>query len=267
MDDTVSTTEKQFWSEFDLAVAADGSPTAAKISEITRDTIGHDVSEGTIKGWLPCKGNSPRRLPRFEEDLLAVIKALGAEQKCDWPSLLRAAKKGRDARTSGDPQTAESHPAAEEGRPANQLGDNSKTTIRGKKQRSLMLVGAVIVTTALAIVALVLTTRVGGGNLPAALPQNQGQQSASPQLCADVVSSIAHVFPKPGAVPYDKIAKYKGDQMVLYPDMPDAIGPDGRRYSAVRSPARADPGKSAYSWVLASDIANAPCSPPRRQAR
>src|SRR6266498_1031539 len=95
MDETMSTAEKQFWSEFDAAVAADRNPTAAKISEITRDTINHDVSEGTIKGWLPCKGNSPRRLPRFEEDLLAVIKALGAEQQCDWPSLLRAAKKGR----------------------------------------------------------------------------------------------------------------------------------------------------------------------------
>src|SRR6266536_2220856 len=114
MDDPVSTAEKQFWSEFEAAAAADGNPTAAKISEITGDTIGHDVSEGTIKGWLPCKGNSPRRLPRFEEDLLAVIKALGAEQQCDWPSLLRAAKKGRDERASGDSQAVEPVPAAEE---------------------------------------------------------------------------------------------------------------------------------------------------------
>jgi hypothetical protein len=267
MDDTVSTAEKRFWSEFDTAIAADRNPTAAKISEITRDTIGHDVSEGTIKGWLPCKGNSPRRLPRFEDDLLAVIKALSAEQQCDWRALLRTAKKGRDARTSGDVQAVEPDPAAEERQPVDLSGDKSKTTRRDKKQRFLVLAGAAIVAAALGIVALVRTTRATDSDLPAAMPQNQEQQAASPQLCADVVNSVAHVFPKPGADPYNKIAKYKGDQMVLYPDMPDATGPDGRRYRAIRSPARADPGKSSYSWVLAGDVANAPCNAPRRQPR
>lgn len=86
-------------------------------------------------------------------------------------------------------------------------------------------------------------------------------------LCAVVTSPVAHVFPTPGADPYPKIAKYSGDQITLYRDTADASGPDGRRYRAIRSPARADPGKSPYSWMRADDISDTPCDPPRRPSR
>lgn len=266
MRDALSEAEKRFWCAFDAAIADDGSPTPVKISEATREVIGREVSEGTIKGWLTDQGDSPRRLPRFERDLLTVIKALGAEKECDWLSLLRAAKKGRDTRKGGGHQAVEPDHAAREERPADLSGDNSKTTTRDKKQRSVTLVRVAIVTV-LAVVVVGLTTRASDDNPPSATPQDEEQQTASPQVCADVVKSVAHVFPKPGAEPYAKIAKYKGDQMVLYLDAPDTTGPDGRRYRAIRSPARADPGKSHYSWMRAGDIANAPCNAPRRQQR
>jgi hypothetical protein len=84
-------------------------------------------------------------------------------------------------------------------------------------------------------------------------------------MCVEVVSSVARVFPEPGADPYGKIAKYRGEQIILYPELSDTTGPDSRRYRAIRSPARANPGKSPYSWMLADDIADTPCGSRHRE--
>jgi hypothetical protein len=83
-------------------------------------------------------------------------------------------------------------------------------------------------------------------------------------VCAKIVSDVAFVFPAPGEEPYKKIAKYQGDQVIPYTDKSDTVGPDGRRYRAIRSPARANPGRSPYSWMLAEDLVDAPCRSPGR---
>lgn len=255
--------EMKFWDEFNAAVVAAGRLSPVEISRLTDEVIDHPVSASTIRGWL-----TKDRLPRDDDDFLAVIKVFQAERQHDWLPLLHAAQKGRDGRVADGPSLRSSPPTervaqTEHATHSPSSSDEPRHVMGKKASRSLMLGGACAIVSLVIIVAFVLSVEAGGGNDPVAAGEGQGLPAGSPrpsaQACADVVKPVAYVFPQPGADPYEKIAKYRGDEVVLYPEVPDAADPNGRRYRAIRSPARANPGRSPYSWMLAEDIADAAC--------
>jgi hypothetical protein len=259
MADVLSPAERKFWHEFDRAAATAGNPSAGEISRLASEIIGYCLAESTIRGWL-----AHRCLPRDEEGFLAVIKVFQAEQRPDWLPLLHSAQKGRNARLGSEPgpqivaapQAVEAEPSAAEIRPSvdeRQHPQRVEDVLRKGTRRVFALVGGGVLVAALAV----------AGTLALSAGGNRNNRSTSPEsdtrICADVISPVAHVFPQPGAEPYDKIAKYHGDQIVLHPAVSDATDSDGRQYRAIRSPARADPGKFPYSWMLAEDITGRPC--------
>jgi hypothetical protein len=196
----------------------------------------------TLKGWFTTCQSLPDKLVFVE-----LAKALELDEK-EWSGRWEEWDRARytAARNSASPTPGEPEPAA--------------PTPRDTRQRTVMLVGVGVLCGLLgAIGVLALSVAASSSTNPEA-PSETHQRPA----CANIVSQVAYVFPAPGDEPYKKIAKYQGDQVVLYADKSDTIGPDGRRYRAVRSPARANPGRSPYSWMLADDLADAPCRPSRR---
>lgn len=191
----------------------------------------------TLKGWFKTCQSLPDKLVFLElAKTLELDEQEWSERWEQWDRARYTAARNSAGRIPAPPEPTAPAP-------------------RDERQPPVLLIGVGVLCGILGTLGGLALAAFAGNSTNAHAPSGTDRLP----VCADIVSQMAHVFPAPGDEAYKKIAKYQGEQVVLYPGAPDTVGSDGRRYRAVRSPARADPGRYPYSWMLADDLANAPC--------
>ncbi|ANZ42023.1 hypothetical protein BBK82_44945 [Lentzea guizhouensis] len=160
--DGLGDAEKEFWTRFDAAVAAwsadlpDGTAVAGVISRHAAELFDQDVSDRTISGWIDS-----RRLPRHPEQMMVMMRVIGADRAQDWPRLLDRARAAQTARLRATP-TRDTTPAGKNsdadavdgdgasGPPAS-LASTSTSTGRAGRRRRLIGAGLAVALTAVTI--------------------------------------------------------------------------------------------------------------------
>ncbi|MFD1150042.1 hypothetical protein [Saccharothrix hoggarensis] len=90
-----------FWARFDAALTRwsarlpEGTAVAGLISRRAAQGHGRDISDRIISGWIES-----RRLPREPEQLLTVMRVIGAAGDHDWERLLDHARLAQEARAA-----------------------------------------------------------------------------------------------------------------------------------------------------------------------
>jgi hypothetical protein len=268
-DDDPSPAEKTFFAKFDAALDTDGRPSSSEISRCTRDVVGKEVPEPTIRGWI-----EKASLPRSNDDFMAVLKALGAErQELDWLELLRAARRSRQVRLSSIPDqepspgdeilpiepTPSSQPVLTAATPEHRGQTEIRIEDGPAPASSIVLTNEAPKTAEpplhrqpivmLSLGALTLTVIV-----LAAVIWHMKHTDDPQRQCATVIAASAPVYAEIGQ-PLLK-EKKRGEQVEFYQALKPTRGSDGT-YRAVLL---REGGAHGFGWMLESQLEAASCN-------
>jgi hypothetical protein len=224
--------ELELWTNVQKAWRDEGCPPPSKIRADAALILRMDLRERTISGWLEGKS-----LPRADEGFLALVQVLGAEQRHDWPAMLRAARTARKVRLAQAPPTSGASVPTATVPPA---ADPPSVVIHSATRRRRVKHGM----SAAAAVTLI----VGGF----AVGYLSGQ--ASDRKCATVTASPdSAVFLDPEQAPVKR--KRFGERVELYTALDDRES-GGKSFHAVLI----REGATTYGWIAADDLRAADCA-------